>query len=108
MHNRRFTRPTNAFSKKFHSHVNMVALYTVWYNWIRVHLRTTPAIAANLTTTLMSLEDIVALPPKHLPLDSTISSSSAALRQRPTRKNQTETLPPRPHLTLGKALLIFG
>lgn len=63
MHNRRFTRLTNAFSKKFHSHVNMVALYTVWYNWIRIHktLRTTPAMAANLTTTLMGFEDIVAL-----------------------------------------------
>src|SRR5690606_13921183 len=30
MHMRRFTRPTNAFSKRFESHVNMVALYTVW------------------------------------------------------------------------------
>lgn len=63
MHNRRFTRLTNAFSKKFESHVNMIALYTVWYNWIRIHktLRTTPAMAANLTTALMSFEDIVAL-----------------------------------------------
>jgi IS1 family transposase len=63
MHNRRFTRLTNAFSKKFESHVNMVALYTVWYNWIRIHktLRTTPAMAAGLTTALMSFEDIVAL-----------------------------------------------
>jgi len=63
MHNRRFTRLTNAFSKKFESHVNMVALYTVWYNWIRIHktLRVTPAMAANLTTSLMSFEDIVAL-----------------------------------------------
>ena len=41
----------------------MVALYTVWYNWVRIHktLRTTPAMAANLTTALMSFEDIVAL-----------------------------------------------
>lgn len=63
MHNRRFTRLTNAFSKKFESHVHMVALYTVWYNWVRIHktLRTTPAMAANLTTALMSFEDIVAL-----------------------------------------------
>lgn len=63
MQNRRFTRLTNAFSKKFESHVDMVALYTVWYNWIRIHktLRTTPAMAANLTTTLMGFEDIVAL-----------------------------------------------
>jgi hypothetical protein len=37
MQMRRFTRLTNAFSKKFESHVYMVALYTVWYNWIRTH-----------------------------------------------------------------------
>jgi len=63
MHNRRFTRLTNAFSKKFMSHVHMVALYTVWYNWVRIHktLRTTPAMAANLTDKLMGFEDIVAL-----------------------------------------------
>jgi IS1 family transposase len=63
MHNRRFTRLTNAFSKKFMSHVHMVALYTVWYNWVRIHktLRTTPAMAANLTDKLMSFEDIIAL-----------------------------------------------
>lgn len=63
MHNRRFTRLTNAFSKKFDSHVNMVALYTVWYNWIRIHktLRTTPVMAAGLTTALMGFDDVVAL-----------------------------------------------
>ena len=44
MHMRRFTRLTNAFSKKFEHHVHMVALYTVWYNWVRIHktLRVTP------------------------------------------------------------------
>jgi hypothetical protein len=48
MHMRRFTRLTNAFSKKFENHVHMVALYTVFYNWTRVHktLRVTPAMAA--------------------------------------------------------------
>jgi IS1 family transposase len=63
MHMRRFTRLTNAFSKKFQSHVHMVALYTVWYNWMRIHksLRVTPAMAANLTDKLMSFEDIVAM-----------------------------------------------
>jgi IS1 family transposase len=60
---RRFTRLTNGFSKKFESHVNMVALYTVWYNWVRIHktLKVTPAMAAGLTNKLMSYEDIVAL-----------------------------------------------
>lgn len=63
MHNRRFTRLTNAFSKKFESHVHMVALYTVWYNWIRIHksLRVTPAMAAGLTNKLMGFEQIVEL-----------------------------------------------
>jgi IS1 family transposase len=62
MHNRRFTRLTNAFSKKFESHVHMVAIWTVWYNWVRIHksLRITPAMAANLTTTLWTWEMIVA------------------------------------------------
>lgn len=63
MHNRRFTRLTNAFSKKFLSHVHMVALYTTWYNWVRIHktLRVTPAMASGLTDKLMGFEDIVAL-----------------------------------------------
>jgi IS1 family transposase len=62
MHNRRFTRLTNAFSKKFESHLHMVAIWTVWYNWVRIHktLRVSPAMAANLTDTLWSWETIVA------------------------------------------------
>jgi hypothetical protein len=31
----RFTRLTNAFSKKFDNHTHMVALYTVWYNFVK-------------------------------------------------------------------------
>jgi IS1 family transposase len=61
MHMRRFTRLTNAFSKKFESHAHMVAMYAVWYNWIRIHksLRITPAMAVKLTTRLWSWEEIV-------------------------------------------------
>ncbi len=63
MHNRRFTRLTNAFSKKFESHGQMVALYTVFYNWTRIHktLRVTPAMAAGLTDRVWGMEDVVAL-----------------------------------------------
>ena len=63
MHMRRFTRLTNGFSKKFESHVHMVALYTVFYNVTKIHktLKVTPAMAAGITGTLMSMEDIVAL-----------------------------------------------
>jgi IS1 family transposase len=61
MHNRRFTRLTNAFSKKFESHVHMVAIWTVWYNWVRSHksLRVTPAMQAGLTGKLLSFEEII-------------------------------------------------
>jgi IS1 family transposase len=61
MHNRRFTRLTNAFSKKFENHAHMVAIYAVWYNWIRIHksLRVTPAMAAGISETVMTWEQIV-------------------------------------------------
>ena len=60
---RRFTRLTNAFSKKVEPHYNMVALYTVFYNFVRMHktLRCTPARAAGLSNTLWSIDDLAAL-----------------------------------------------
>jgi IS1 family transposase len=63
MHMRRFTRLTNGFSKKVEAHASMVALYAVWYNFVRIHktLRVTPAMAAGLTDRLWSMEDVVAL-----------------------------------------------
>ena len=55
---RRFTRLTNAFSKKFENHMHMVAIYTVWYNFIRIHksLRMSPAMAAGVSETLCTME----------------------------------------------------
>jgi IS1 family transposase len=63
MHMRRFTRLTNGFSKKVESHYHMVALYTVCYNFVRMHktLRCAPAMAAGISKTLWSMEDVVAL-----------------------------------------------
>ncbi len=63
MHNRRFTRLTNAFSKKFENHAHMVAIWSVWYNFIRIHktLRITPAMAAGLSKSLMTWEDLLAI-----------------------------------------------
>jgi IS1 family transposase len=60
---RRFTRLTNAFSKKFENHVHMVAIYTVWYNFVKMHktLKMTPAMAAGVSDKLWSVEDMVAL-----------------------------------------------
>jgi len=60
MQMRRFTRLTNAFSKKFENHVHMVAIYTVWYNFCRMHktLRMSPAMAAGVSKTLWSMADL--------------------------------------------------
>jgi hypothetical protein len=60
---RRFTRLTNALSKKLENHAHMVALYALWYNFVRVHktLRTSPAMAAGIETRLWSMEDVVRL-----------------------------------------------
>jgi hypothetical protein len=54
---------TNAFSKKFENHAHMVAIYAVWYNWLRIHktLRVTPAMAAGLSKVVMDWADIIAL-----------------------------------------------
>src|SRR5262249_8177530 len=69
MHNRRFTRLTTGFSKRFVGHVHMIALYTVFYNFIRIHktLRVTPAMAAGITDKLWTFEDIVAHIDAHAP-----------------------------------------
>jgi len=63
MQMRRFTRLTNAFSKKFENHIHMVALYTVWYNYVKLHRahRVSPAMAASLSDRLWSVEDIANL-----------------------------------------------
>ncbi len=60
MQNRRFTRLTNAFSKKFENHVHALALYFMFHNFVRVHktLRMSPAMAAGVSQTLWTMEDI--------------------------------------------------
>ena len=60
---RRFTRLTNAFSKRVQHHFYHVALYTAWYNFCRVHktLRVTPAMAAGLSDTVRGTDWIVGL-----------------------------------------------
>ena len=60
---RRFTRLTNAFSKKLENHLHMLSLYFVHYNFVRIHssLRCTPAMAAGVSETLHDMEWIVGL-----------------------------------------------
>ncbi len=60
---RRFTRLTNAFSKKIENHAHSVALHYMLYNFVRIHktLRVTPAMAAGVTDRLWTVDDIVTL-----------------------------------------------
>jgi IS1 family transposase len=71
---RRFTRLTNAFSKKFENHMHMVALYTVWYNYVKQHKSLkglSPAMAAGLSDTLWSTTDLAEMVDAALPKPQT-------------------------------------
>lgn len=61
MHMRRFTRLTNAFSKKVENHAHMVALHFMAYNFTRIHstLKCSPAMAAGVSKTLWDVANIV-------------------------------------------------
>ena len=69
MQMRRFTRLTNAFSKKLEYHMYAIALHYTYYNFCHVHStlskqagrKTTPAMAAGLATAPWTVEDILAL-----------------------------------------------
>ncbi len=82
---RRFTRLTNAFSKKLENHIHMLSLYFVHYNFVRIHksLKVTPAIEAGICDTLHDMEWIVGL-----------IDARAPQPKRPSayRKRQTEFL----------------
>ena len=81
---RRFTRLTNAFSKKLQNHLHMLSLYFVHYNFVRIHksLKMTPAMAAGVTDTLHDMEWIVGL----------IDAAAPAPKPRgPYKKRQAKT-----------------
>ena len=62
---RRFTRLTNAFSKKVENHGHAIALFYMYYNFARIHqtLRVTPAMEAGISDHVWSIEEIAALIP---------------------------------------------
>jgi len=63
MSNRRFTRLTNAFSKKLENHKHAAAIHFMFYNFCRIHssLRCTPAMEAGIADHLWTLEEVVGL-----------------------------------------------
>ena len=70
---RRFTRLTNAFSKKAQNHQRALALHFMYYNFVRKHssIKATPAMAAGVTGRYWTLHDLAKLP-------DVLSDSSAA------------------------------
>lgn len=78
---RRFTRLTNAFSKKVDNHMAAVALHFMHYNFARIHksLRVTPAMQAGVSAHVWSLKEITALVPEPV-----------TTKRGPYRKRQTE------------------
>jgi IS1 family transposase len=81
MHMRRFTRLTNAFSKKIENHAYAVALHMMYYNFVRIHqsLRVTPAMAAGVSDRLWEIGDIVELIEK---AESRISAKRGPYKKR--------------------------
>ena len=60
---RRFTRLTNAFSKKLENHIHALSIYFMHYNLVRIHqtIRCSPAMEAGVANHLWSLSDMVAM-----------------------------------------------
>lgn len=84
MTQRRFTRLTNAFSKKFANLHHAVSLYAVHYNFCKVHqtLRVTPAMESGLASHVWSIADLVGL----LEKSEAKAIEAGALKRGPYRK----------------------
>jgi hypothetical protein len=88
---RRFTRLTNAFSKKLENHIHALALYFTFYNFIRIHkaLGVTPAMAAGVAGRLWSFEELaeriearITRPKKRGPYKKRVLVDALKLRQK--------------------------
>ena len=89
---RRFTRLTNAFSKKLQNHAEALALYFVHYNFCRIHktLRMSPAMAAGVSKTLRNAEWIVGLIDARAPKPQK-PGPKPGTKYRPRRKSNQHT-----------------
>lgn len=86
MGNRRFTRLTNAFSKKIDNHIHMLSLYFTFYNFCRIHktLRVTPAMSAGISDTVRNMDWIVGM------IDAVAAKPNRPLRyKQPTGTTET-------------------
>lgn len=97
MGNRRFTRLTNAFSKKIDNHIYMLALYFTFYNFCRMHktLRMSPAMAAGVDTVLHDMDWIVGM------IDAVAPKPNRPVRYKQAKA--TTSLPGTSNVTLEQA-----
>lgn len=70
MHMRRFTRLTNAFSRKLENHMHAISLYFMFYNFCKIHksLRVTPAMEAGITDHVWELEEVIMMSDTNSPI----------------------------------------
>src|SRR5207247_6722140 len=81
---RRFTRLTNAFSKKLENHASSVAIYFTWYNFGRIHqtLKMTPAMKAGVANHAWTVEEMIELLAKDEPKSTRVAFQTDPLPRR--------------------------
>jgi hypothetical protein len=91
---RRFTRLTNAFSKKLDNHAAAVSLYVAHYNFCRVHesLRTTPAFAQGVADRVWSISDLLDASLATQPIDPVVTAPSRVPRSRGRQEIEPQSL----------------
>lgn len=97
MGNRRYTRLTNAFSKKLENHAHSLALQFMHYNFCRRHitLKTSPAAAAGVAGRIWTLEDVVLMIDRHF-ADKLNEQFAAAFANMTPQRTHPKTYTPTP------------
>ena len=90
MTNRRYTRLTNAFSKKLENHAHMCALTFMHYNFCKRHstVKTSPAVAAGVAGHIWTLEELVLMIDSHFAamIETQFEAAFAAANLTPQRR----------------------
>lgn len=98
MSNRRFTRLTNAFSKKLENHCHMLAVSIMHYNFSRKHatLKTAPAVAAGVTDHVWTMAEIVEMIDAYVAARDRAAFDRAFALKLTAQRNTPKTYTPTP------------
>lgn len=88
---RRFTRLTNAFSKRVENHIHALSIYFMHYNFVRIHqsLQVSPAMAAGVSKTLWSLMDIARMVEEYEARQAKPAKRGPYKKRSPRQKNES-------------------